>query len=323
MNTRHSMAVGLLALLNLLPLNGWAQEKPTSAPAKEVQHLRPWEMRYFISVENTRGWAHAKRLAAEYNQKPKTRASFDWEQYFEATTVLSIPHWDLAKDPSKAKYPEDLAVVVIGFDKDGWVTTPHTYPQRLRGRNRSSVFTNVIELTDDITRRDGESSVADWFMGYDENTADGVTPALCISEHMPIETTAGDLDMYLYGRKYKTTSWYSRAPFGCREWSYQMQDDERAYIDVTSYVPKEPQYGYPHGSYILPFIGWSRFDRHKPVIGKHANTWYCLYECPKGDAPGPIEDIAAWAHANGWPLPKPPTRMPVFPDDPRRRGRYP
>ena len=320
------MAVGLLALLNLLPLNGWAQEKPTSALAKEVQHLRPWEMRYFISVRPNDSWQRAQRRAYRYNQKPKTRASFDWEQYFEATTVLPIPHWDLAKDPRKAKYPEDLAVVVIGFDKDGWVTTPHTYPQRLRGRNMPIADTMYIKLTNDISRLDGRSRVGEWFMGYDENTADGVTPALCISEHMPIETTAGDLDMYLYGRKYRLSeSFISLPPFGCREWSYQMQDDERAYIDVTTYAPKTHPYtkSYPHATYIQPFIGGSRFDRHKPVIGKHANTWYCLYECPKGDAPGPIADIAAWAHANGWPVPKPPTRMPVFPDDSKRRGRYP
>ena len=102
---------------------------------------------------------------------------------------------------------------------------------------------------------------------------------------------------------------------------------ERPYIDVTSYVPKEPRNSphnsYPHGTYTLPLIGWGTFDRQKPVIGKHADTWYCLHECPGGEQPGPITDIAAWAQANGWAPPKPPTRMPVFTDDPRRRGRYP
>jgi len=313
----HYIATGLLALLGV---NGWAQDKPSPAPVNEVRLLRPWEIRYFISVRPNDSWQRAQQRANRDNQKSKRRASFDWEQYFDATTILPISHWDLDKDPTLAKYPEDLAVVVIEFDKDGWVTTPNTYPQRLRGRNRPSVFTNAIELTDDITRRDGESSVADWFMGYDENTAEGVTPALCGGDQMP--PLDGDEDLYLYGRKYKITSWYSRAPFGCREWSYQMQEAERPYIDVTSYVPKEPKYGYPHGGYILPFTGWSRFDRKKPVIGKHADTWYCLHECPKGEAPGPIADIAAWAQANGWPAPKPPTRMPVFPDDTRRRGAY-
>ncbi len=114
--------------------------------------------------------------------------------------------------------------------------------------------------------------------------------------------------------------------FGCREWSYQLQSSSRPYIDVTSYVPK-PKKGdktpYKHGSYIGEVVGWGTFGVKKPVIGKYADTWYCLHDCPGEDKPGKIEDIDMWARRNGCTAPKPPMRMPVFVDDPRKRGTYP
>jgi hypothetical protein len=161
-----------------------------------------------------------------------------------------------------------------------------------------------------------------WFIGVNEDTADGVTPALCDGLHDMPPMISFKVQGYIYGKHYKVEDALDTA-FACREWSWQMQETERPYIDVTSYVPKQPAWNYPHGTYIHSFVGWSRYDRQKPVIGKHANTWYCLHECPQGNKPGPIADIHAWAKANGWNAPKPPTRMPVFNDDPKRRGSYP
>jgi len=316
------------ALLASAPL--WAQEQPR--PSWNRLANRPLEMRYFIYVDNKYLWDNSQKRALESNQKSmkedpdqdffESLGNFEWEQFFEAQTVLRIPHWELAQKPEKVKYPEDLAMVVIEFDKDGWVTTPNSYNKPLRVRLDSMLQNGWIELSLGDAFSDPVSSLGKWFRGLNKDTADGVTPALCTSYSMPYFPE--DL-LYVYGPYYKMKkkSWRGIPPFACREWAWQMHDAERPYIDVTSYVPKEPQYGYPHGTYILPFIGWSRFDRQKPVIGKHADTWYCLHECPGGDKPGPIADISAWAKANGWTAPKPPTRMPVFTDDPKRRGRYP
>jgi hypothetical protein len=306
-------------LLASMPL--WAQEQ--ERPSRIDWVLRPWEMRYFIYVKPEARWKYVQKLAAEYNQK-SMRPRFQWEQFFESQTVLRIPHWELAQKPEKAKYPEDLSVVVIAFDKDGWVTTPHSFGKPLRGRLNSMRPAGQIVLSAGDGLTDPTGRLGNWFIGLDENTADGVTPALCAGNHDMPPMDPIQVKGYLYGKQYDMKQrWYSSHPFACREWAWQLHDAERPYIDVTNYVPKEPQNGYPHGSYILPFVGWGTFDRQKPVIGKHADTWYCLHECPSGDKPGPIADINAWAKANGWTPPKPPTRMPVFNDNPKRRGYYP
>ncbi|PUE24049.1 hypothetical protein B9Z52_17235 [Limnohabitans sp. Jir72] len=302
-----------------MPLLAQAQE---ARPSWNHWIKRPWEMRYFIYVDPERGWKYSQKLATQSNQK-SMKEDFAWEQFFEAQTVLRIPHWELTQKPEKVKYPEDLVVGVIEFDKNGWVTTPHSFGKPLRGRLNSLRPSGYIVLSPGDALNDPVGTLGDWFIGLNEETADGVTPALCGSDSM-YEPMRSSQEYYVYGKQYKVKeSWSSTPPFQCREWAWQMHDAERPYIDVTNYVPKEPQYGYSHGTYILPFIGWGTFDRQKPVIGKHANTWYCLHECPNGDQPGLIADIAAWANANGWTPPKPPTRMPVFTDNPKRRGYYP
>lgn len=310
------------SMLSAAPLLAQTQDRPSW----NRWIKRPWEMRYFIYVKSADSWQYLQKRAIESNKTPK-RDDFDWEQFFEAQTLLRIPHWNLDKDPELVKYPEDLAVVVIEFDKDGWVTTPHSFGKPLRGR-LNSLLPGRIVLSAGDALTDPASRVGEWFIGLNEDTADSVTPALCQGSRDMPPIDPIQVPSYLYGEYYKVKErWHSIHPFACREWAWQMHEADRPYIDVTSYVPKEPRKSphnsYPHGTYILPFMGWSRFDRQKPVIGKHADTWYCLHECPGGDRPGPIANINAWAKANGWTPPKPPTRMPVFTDDPKRRGRYP
>ena len=313
----------LLAVWSVLfAMSLWAQDQPR--PSRIDWVLRPWEMRYFIYVEQASGWQYSQKLAVERNQK-SMKSFFSWEQYFEAQTVLPIAHWNLDKDPKLAKYPEDLAVVVIEFDKDGWVTTPNNFGKPLRGRLNIMSPGGYIVLSPGDALTDPVGSFGHWFIGLNEDTADGVTPALCDGDAI-YEPMSSYQESYVYGSQYKVKpGWYSTPPFACREWAWQMHETDRPYIDVSTYVPKGHPYtkNNPHGTYILPFIGWSRFDRQKPVIGKHADTWYCLHDCPSGEKPGPIANINAWAKANGWNAPKPPTRMPVFTDDPGRRGKYP
>jgi hypothetical protein len=79
------------------------------------------------------------------------------------------------------------------------------------------------------------------------------------------------------------------------------------YIDVTTYHDKEGK-----KTHIGRFIGWMGFDdAPRPVIGKHGDYWLCLHECPDGEKPGVIADIADWTGKRGWPMPKP---TPYFPD---------
>ena len=96
--------------------------------------------------------------------------------------------------------------------------------------------------------------------------------------------------------------------FGCREWSAQMQSEDSAYIDVTSYYDSKYHV-------ISGIAGWSGFEnKSKPIIGKHMTTWVCLHECPGGEEPGIIQNIEAWTRKHGFPLPKPAARQPEYPN---------
>jgi hypothetical protein len=86
------------------------------------------------------------------------------------------------------------------------------------------------------------------------------------------------------------------------------------YMDVTTYHDKAGK-----KTHIGRFVGWMGFDdAPRPVIGKHGDYWLCLHECPDGEKPGVIADIADWTGKRGWPLPKP---TPYFPDSKLMPGR--
>lgn len=281
---------------------------------------RPWEISYVIFTEQPKLWQLAKERSVKNNAEPR-QTFFWWQEFFDPSYTIPMP--DL-RYPLKNTYPEDKAVIVITFDTKSFVTSPNTHSGLLRGRLNAI---RRIVLSEGDAVEDRVFPLGQWFMGLNEDTPLEVTPALCGgsgANDMPNVFSSTD-DYYLYGNKYKLEPESVRA-FGCREWSYQLQSSSRPYIDVTSYVPK-PKKGdktpYKHGAYIGDVVGWGTFGVKKPVIGKHADTWYCLYDCPGEDKPGKIEDIDTWARRNGWKAPKPPTRMPVFVDDPRKRGAYP
>ena len=133
-----------------------------------------------------------------------------------------------------------------------------------------------------------------------------ITPTLCSAQEMPTPANKKD-SAYRYAAKTDPEQ-YTRGTFGCREWGFQLYDPKRPYIDVTSYL-RTP---WIHG-----FVGWSRTADNKPIIGLRRNTWLCLYDCPNGEAPGAIPDIAAWAKRNGWEPPQRPQKVPMFPDPTR------
>lgn len=118
---------------------------------------------------------------------------------------------------------------------------------------------------------------ANW---YEEDTK---SPLLCISngsEYSPEIDSRG------------TESGY----FDCVEWARQLYKEGQPYIDITTYTDE--------GSFISHFMGWSRFtDPPKPVIGLNDGIWMCLHDCPNGERPGIINDIAAWSRKHGLPLP--------------------
>ena len=89
---------------------------------------------------------------------------------------------------------------------------------------------------------------------------------------------------------------------------------------VLAMTPYSPISLYPH---IFKNLQYKPFEDFTPV-----GTASMIHH---GFAVGPmvpasvknVKDFIVWAKANGWNAPKPPTRMPVFADDPGRRGKYP
>ena len=274
-------------------------------PGSHIWIERQWEARYVLFVTDADTWDRSRTRAARSNAE-LGQTYFFWKEFFNATAGIA--------PPIGSTLQEALAIVPIEFDQQGWVLTSNSHAGPLRGRiNRLQYLT--LSSGDDPGTRNSDLGV--WFTGLGDGSTEWA-PGLCRVDHKPDPAMVRS-DIYLYGRLFKPDEFSTT--FGCREWAYQLYDRERPYIDVTSYVPKGETY--PHGSYIREFIGWARFEDHKPVIGKHGNNWYCLHDCPKDGKPGPIPDIQAWAQANGWPVPKRPKRMPVFPDPPGRQGTYP
>jgi len=268
---------------------------------------RPWDMRYFIQIIGEGPpWSSRKDGAMKRNARPGT-TFFDWEEFMD-------PAYKLKLVDSQSFDPTGFNVVLIEFDKEGFVTTKNTHPTPLRGRlNRLQSL--VLSAGDGP--RDRTYHLAIWFTGIGDASTHWA-PAFCNTDQQPDPAMVRS-DGYLYGKYYKADEFSTT--FGCREWAYQLYDDQRPYIDVTSYVPKGKTF--PSGTYIRDFIGWARFGDKKPVIGKHEDTWYCLHDCPGGAQPGAIPDIKAWATDNGWPVPKPPTKAPTFVDPPAQPGTYP
>ena len=283
-------------------------EPPPKSTERRGTHVwieRPWEMRYFLMV--TGDWRIAKKGAIRRNAKPG-ETSLEWEQIFDpAVEIPSVEAGSTSRD--------NLSAVIIEFDRQGGVTTPHTRNGPLRGSLNRLLY---ITLSTGEGPKDAQYDLGHWFLGLGDISTDWA-PSLCGLKNIPTPFAQTD-EYYLYGPKFKLDEFSTT--FGCREWAYQLYDPDRPYIDVTSYIPKSKDKDGP-GTYIREFIGWARFDDKKPVIGKHENHWYCLHDCPGSDKPGPIANINAWAEKNGWSAPKRPTRVPTFPDPPAASGTYP
>lgn len=270
---------------------------------------RPWETRYWLEV--IRGnWQTMRQGAIRRNAKPKD-ADFPDSDYLAIFSPLYIFQTFGEK--------ETTSVIAIEFDKQGHVISPNENPRPLTGRIATIGPSLYVYLSEGDFKGDNQYDLGKWFHGFGDSSVEWA-PTICSSgawEETPSPFSATD-DTYKYGPKFNLRDTFPI--FGCREWTYQLYDDARPYIDVTSYAPKTKSH--PHGTYIRDFVGWARFGDKKPVIGKDADTWYCLYDCPDGDKPGPIVDIKTWTSQHGWPMPKRPTRVPTFPDPPAKQGEY-
>jgi hypothetical protein len=301
------LASALMASCSAQVPQDHAQAASSVVPRRTPWLDRPWELRYFFYV--TDSWASSKRVAKRRADKAGLGAlDKDWELAFEPTNFFqSRDRW--------AQPGDGLSVVVIEFAHDGTVKTPNSLDLPLRGRFDQLMYV-TLGAGDYATQP--RFNLGEWFTGIGDVSTHWA-PALCGTKNMPSPFSKTD-SLYLYGPKFVVDKYATT--FGCREWAYQLDDTSRPYVDITSYVSKPNGLDDP-GTYIRETIGWARFQDKKPVIGKHLNDWFCLHDCPNGDKPGLIPDMKAWAARNGWPEPKPPTKVPTFPDPPAKAGTYP
>jgi hypothetical protein len=199
-------------------------------------------------------------------------------------------------------HEDRLAVLIAEFDAQGRVTgargEPVTEPATI---DRDGVV-SVIAARGKTKQA---FALGSWLTDFAFKPAQ-ITPTLCDQKETPTTINRKD-SAYKYSAKTDPEQ-YTRGTFGCREWGYQLHDSKRPYIDVTSYL-RTP--------WVHSFIGWSPAGIRKPVIGLRRETWICLLDCPNGEQPGRIPDIAAWASKNGWEAPQRPNNVPMFPDPPR------
>jgi hypothetical protein len=251
---------------------------------------KDWDIRYVLFVGNAESMRD--RMHAVHDENLAREGKRDslylfYEELFGLTSTMTAPG------------DEPLGMLLLTFDKAGLVKTANVHSLQL-----SAKLSEVGALVLLINGKGDRLNLPFYFASWRQIPgADYISPAVC----------AGD-DQGRYDSNWKATFHYS-GNFGCREWTAQLYNQERPYIDVTSYQGRHV--------YIAEHVGWSRFkDPPKPVIGRHGKVWLCLHECPAGEQPGIIPDIQKWTAKHGFPLPKRPVRQPEFPNSLYRDAIY-
>jgi hypothetical protein len=259
---------------------------PVSATVDSSQPLpewieRSWEIRYIAFFDSKLGIEIAAKVGHDrnsaYRKSKRKGAYFSATEMFVPSVVYTVP--------SKLG---PLAMFLIQFDQNGGVIAQSGSLARYTAKRHRLGYLDLIE-TGSATAE--PYHLAHWSQGIPGDVT--FSPAVCIGNDQERNEDPGP--------------YYGGGAFGCREWTAQLYDRERPYIDVTSYASD--------GSYIGEFVGWSRFiDPPKPVIGLHEKTWLCLHECPSGERPGIIRDIKAWTKKHRFPMPERPSKQPLYPN---------
>lgn len=305
---RRSLASGVLActLLPALPFPN-PQYRPPSPEALG----RPWDIRYVLVFLSDESWA------SNLNSNPKSNQRRNRDNLPLLWEHLAKPHNEF-NWINRPERDHGAKLLLLRFASSGDLMPSSSW---LNGRGYFHRLSYIVFESEKIDGVEGEANqlyfIGNWFTGLGDISTHWA-PAICDYDDTP-HPFSKDSPSYRYGPKYSGHEY--QGTFGCREWAYQLYDPGRPYIDVTSYMPRHVESDYR--TYIRDFIGWARFGDKKPVIGRHGDDWYCLFDCPNDEPPGHIPDIKLWAAKNGWPAPKPPTRSPTFPDPPLKQGTYP
>lgn len=295
MNIKALIQAAVAAVLTALSVA--AQADLPIQPTSRTWLGRPWEFAYILKIdtpEDYEGW----RKLSKKNIAANDFSILHPEAVFPQTVAIETNPKEIQTE-DKA-----IGVMVIEFDPshDGAVLTPHEWPQKLTAHITDI---DTIAIASGNTSEDIHFKMGYWRMArsyYDIVFSPGICALFDIDSNN---------EGWRYKKGYAANRYSSDGNFGCREWGYYLNNPEYPYIDVTSYGKDK----FGKFSYIRPVIGWRQFtDDPKPVIGKHGKVWVCLHDCPNGEAPGIIPNIRLWAARNGWPEPKPPKKLPLFPE---------
>ena len=237
----------------------------------EVPQHTAWPMRYVIFVD-TESWYQS----SVRNSLKKTSKHVYMEGFFPAYFVKA----------QGAK--ERLAAMHVNFDNQGKVTSKtlnnipligYTTKHKALQLTTPEGFAPTWEIKPFVYLESYEGSQLaeepEWSIkrktlcGYDERT------------RMQAELLAEE-DGPAFNYKLEP----EEGIFYCNDWSKQLANPDRPWIDVTSYEKRGPR--------VRKFQGYGLFGVIKPVVGKHYKTWICFADCPDGK-PGPIADIKAWS----------------------------
>lgn len=244
---------------------------------------RDWEVRYLLFVgpekDRAQDYREAQQMNARFARKGSTYPRLHGGVLMRNATTFPTPK------------RQAIATIIISFDAEGNVTGGDN---DLRGFTGRLSFNDLIMLVppDYPATKPYALPYLRWSQGIPGNFTFGPSPCTF-------------LDQERYEEGWKSGS--HLGDVGCREWTAQLFDNERPYIDVTTYTKR--------GNFIGQLIGWARLkDAPKPVIGMNGNTWLCLLECPANEQPGVIPDIEAWTSRHGYPMPERPRHQPEYPD---------
>ncbi|WP_143707461.1 hypothetical protein [Uliginosibacterium sp. TH139] len=290
----------VMLLCCLVSARAGAVDALPSAESMPLWQEQPWALRYILKLDAP----YFFDIRATRGKKKLSEARPGQEQEIEAVAQGVRTY---VVENAFLEREEVFASLLLEFNRSGELVSRHS--------SRAPLFGHLAQ-DDELVLASGNGT-QDFVFGLGQwqtaslGEGSGTLPALCSKE-----------DEQRYRPNFRPSS--VLGGFGCREWRAYLENRKLPYIDVTSYELEDDRSAKPDrkGRYpqrilatIRPVIGWGRFDLPaKPVIGRHGKSWFCLHDCPGGDFPGFIPNIASWAARSGWPVPKPPKRMPLFPD---------
>nr|WP_315251841.1 hypothetical protein [uncultured Duganella sp.] len=264
-----------LVFLGLCITHSFSAAADTAYPSRTWSNTA-WQIRYLLFVDTTAGRVENSKVARLNNADDgKERVYLDVDELLTANNILVT-----AGAPA-------ISTSLLLFDENGGVVTND---RALRGLSaRLSKLGHLV-----LIRKDAPHAKPYSMLYWSQGIPGSIEPSPCTL-----------IDTYRYEGDWKNGEY--PGDFGCREWTAQLMNKVRPYIDVTTYTENR--------NFIGQFVGWSRFeDAPKPIIGMNGKTWLCLHECPAGEKSGVIADIKAWTAKHQYPMPVRPAMQPEYPD---------